>query len=190
MKGLFLLLLFPIGLTAHGQSADFISVHKWNGRIAKNFYTGSTIHLVTNDGIQMHGQVKAIRNDSVYLTIYDTRYFPTIWGTRQLDTVAIIETGLRFKDISRIYIGNKHGFFTRIIGPLMMIGGGSYLALNLLNAGILSQSFSDKRNLRKLSIAGGVLLTGYILNKLFYSDGFTNRKYRIIYVNLSREPHA
>ncbi|MGE5519411.1 MAG: hypothetical protein ACM3VS_05730 [Candidatus Dadabacteria bacterium] len=186
MKAPFVLLMFLLSLTANSQSADYISVRKWTGKTMKNFYQGSNILLQTTDGSILQGPIKSIRNDSVYLTIYTTRYFPTIWGTRQLDTISIVDLGLKFKEISRIHFGKKSGFFARNAGPLMMIGGTGYLSLNLLNALTLPGSVTDRDNLRKISIAGGIVVVGYFLNKLLYSDGFTNKKYKIHYVDLSK----
>lgn len=169
---------------ASAQSLDYISLRKKNGRSIKNFYTGSTILFQTTDGNYTEGPIKAIRNDSVYITVYDIRYMPTIYGTFVRDTIATFYPGVLYKEIKRIQIKRRRGFLESRTGPLLMIGGAGYFALNVLNGSIYNQPLTDKRNLRTLSIAAGSFGLGYLIDKLFVSDGFSKKSQRIVYVDL------
>lgn len=65
-----------------------------------------------------------------------------------------------------------------------MLGGGGYLALNLLNGAVFRLPITDKKNLRTLGISGSALGVGYLLSKLLSSDGFTKKKHAVKYIDL------
>jgi hypothetical protein len=169
---------------ASAQSLDYISIRKKNGRSVKNFYTGSPILLQTTDGAYLQGPIKAIRNDSVYITFYDIRSYPTALGTFMRDTVAVYYPVVHFKEIRRIHISTRRKFLQNATGPILMIGGAGYLALNLLNGTLYNQPITDKQNMRSLSVAAGAFGLGYVIRKLFSSDGFSKKGHQIVYVNL------
>ncbi|HEY1021159.1 MAG TPA: hypothetical protein VGE06_02545 [Flavisolibacter sp.] len=179
---LFCLLLFLQELPA--QSLDYISVRKSNGRVLKNFYAGSAIILQQTNGTYLQGPVLAVRNDSIYVTVYDIRYYPTQFGTYVRDTISTTHVGIRHQEIQRIFLNPRRGFFKRMAGPLLMIGGGGYLVLNVLNGLAYEGSVTDSENLRKLGTAAGAFGLGFLLTKLFASDGFSTQKHRIVYVDL------
>jgi hypothetical protein len=184
MKPLLLFCLLALAHTVFAQSLDYISIRKNNGRSLKNFYTGSTILFQTVDGSYLHGPIKAIRNDSVYITIYDVRYYPTIFGTTIKDTIAVYDAGVHCKEIKRIQINRRQSFLQRRAGPLLMLGGGGYFATNILNGAFFNQPVTGKDNLRRASTAAGAFGLGYLINKLFSSDGFSKKGHRIEYVDL------
>jgi hypothetical protein len=166
------------------QSLDYISVRKQNGRALKNFYTGSDILLQQTNGAYLQGPVKAIRNDSIYVTVYDIRYYPTQFGTYVRDTISTTHVGIRHPEIQRIFLNPRRGFFKRLGGPLLMIGGGGYIVLNVINGLAYDGSVTDSKNLRKLGTAAGAFGIGFLLTKLFATDGFTGSKHQIVYVDL------
>src|SRR5215204_6447628 len=129
---LFLSLLF-FSNQIFSQSLDYISVRKKNGRVIKNFYSGSTIVLQTVENRYLQGPIHAIRNDSVFVTLYDIRYFPTQFGTYVKDTVSITLAGINKTEIKAIMLQQRKSFFQRTVPSLLMIGGAGYLTLNLLN---------------------------------------------------------
>jgi hypothetical protein len=184
MKPLLLIWLFCLSNFAFAQSLDYISVRKQNGQVVKNFYSGSTILLQLNDGSYLAGPVQTIRNDSVYVTLYDIRYYPTTWGTYVKDTISTTLAGVRFDEVSRIHLSRRRTFFQRTSGPLLMLGGGGYLVVNLLNGAFYDYSLTDKRNVRRIGIAAGAVGLGYLLTRLFASDGFSKKKHHLVYVNL------
>jgi hypothetical protein len=166
------------------QSLDYISIRKKNGRTIKNFFTGSSVLLQTIDGAYLQGPIKAIRKDSVYITFYDIRTFATAFGTFMRDTVAVFYPVVHYKDIKRIHINKRRRFLQTTTGPLLMIGGAGYLALNILNGTLYNQPITDKRNLRSLGLASGAFGLGFLINKLFASDGFSKTSQKIVYVDL------
>jgi hypothetical protein len=167
--------------SASAQSVDYISLRKQNGQVIKNFYTGSDILLQQTDGSFLQGPIQHIRNDTVYVMIYDIRYYPTVWGTYKKDTLTSTLVGLHHHDIQRVYLNRRRSFFQRKTGPLLMLGGGGYLLLNVLNGGLASK---DSKNYRRLIVAAGAFGLGYLLHKLFSSDGFSKKKHQLVYVDL------
>jgi hypothetical protein len=184
MKPLLLLFCFVPALTSTAQSLDYISVRKPNGRVIKNFYAGSAIHLQLNDGSYLTGPIQDIRNDSVYVTLYDIRYYPTTWGTVVKDTLSITIASVSYKEIKRVHLYKRQDFIKRKAGPILMIGSTGYLTLNILNGALFDQPLTDRKNVRTIGTAAGVFGIGYLLNKLFYRDGFSKKKHRIVYVDL------
>ncbi|MDB5209127.1 MAG: hypothetical protein JWR72_4202 [Flavisolibacter sp.] len=184
MKPVLLFSLIILIQTASAQSLDYISIRKKNGRSIKSFYTGSAILLQTIDGGYLQGPIKAIRNDSIYITFYDIRSYPTTFGTYMRDTVAVYYPVVHYKEIKRIHINSRRRFLQTTAGPILMIGGAGYLALNILNGALYNQPITDKRNLRSLGIATGAFGLGYLINRLFSSDGFNKKSQQIVYVNL------
>lgn len=188
MKPLLLVCAFLYWQTTSAQSLDYISVRKENGSVLKNFYSGSGILLQTIEGTYLQGPIKTIRNDSVFVVLYDIRYLPTIWGGFVRDTVSTAVAGIRYDQISRVHLEKRRGFFLRAAPTLLMIGGAGYLTLNLLNGALDKQSVSDGKNMRRLGTAAGAFGLGYLLRKLFSSDGFSKKNNKIIYVNLTPNP--
>jgi len=184
MKRLLLFLSLVAAQTVYSQSLDYISVRKKNGRVIKNFYAGSPIVLQLLDGSYLQGPIQAIRNDSLFVTLYDIRRFPTTFGSYITDTVSISLIGLHYNDIQRVQLVKKQSFAERSLGPLLMLGGGGYMALNLLNGAVFDLSITDKRNLRTLGISGGAFGLGFLFTKLFASDGFSKKRHRIQYIDL------
>jgi hypothetical protein len=188
MKLLLISSLVLTGFFTQAQSPDYISVRKKTGRVVKNFYTGSRITVQTKDGGYWEGPISAIRNDSIFLTIYDIRFYPTVFGTRMRDTAAVLPLGLSYNDLARVYLSVRQSFWQRSLPSLMMVGGAGYLSLNVLNGALFSLPLTDEKNLRKIGISAGALAAGFFLSKLFHSDGFSTSRHRLLYVKLSADP--
>ena len=184
MKPLLLFCFLLAAISISAQSLDYISVRKQNGQVVKNFYTGSDILLQLTNGSYLKGPVQSIRNDSVYVTLYDIRWYPTPWGSYAKDTISITIAGIKKDEISRIHLSRRRGFLQRIAGPLLMIGGAGYLVLNVLNGALFDLPITDSQNLRRIGTAAGAFGTDFLLNKLFAADGFSKKKHRIVYVDL------
>lgn len=177
-----LLLLLAQNLSA--QSLDYISIRKKNNRVVKNIYSGSQVLLQTTDNSYLHGPVEAIRHDSLYVRIFDVRTYATVWGTRVKDTISNTLIGLHKTDIKRVHLGKRTSFLQRTGGPLLMLGGAGYTALNLLNGAFLNEPIADKQNRKRLGIAAGLFGVGFLLQKLFATDGFSKESHRLVYVDL------
>jgi hypothetical protein len=166
------------------QSLDYISVRKKNGLVVKNFYAGSDILVQLADGSYRGGPIQAIRNDSVYVTFYDVRYYPTTWGTYVKDTISTTVAGIHYKEIKRVHLYKRQDFIKRKSGPILMIGSTGYLALNLLNGALFSQPITDRKNVRTIGTAVGAFGLGFLLTKLFSTEGFSKKKHQLVYVDL------
>jgi hypothetical protein len=184
MKPLLLFFLLFSFHVIYAQSLDYISVRKQNGSVVKNFYAGSTIILQQTNGTYLQGPVQAVRNDSIYVTVYDIRYYPTNFGTYVRDTISTSHVGIRHQEIQRILLNPRRGFFKRLAGPLLMIGGGGYMVLNVINGLAYNESITDSKNLHKLGTAAGAFGLGFLLKKLFATDGFSKPGHSIVYVDL------
>lgn len=185
MKPLVLFFSFFAAQNCLAQSLDYVSVRKKNGRVVKNFYAGSDVLLQTTDGAYLQGPVKTVRNDTVFLTLYDVRSVPTIYGGYRRDTLTASILGVHYKDIKRIHLGRRSNFYRRNGPSLLMLGGGGYFALNVLNGTFFTESIHSSDKVKRLGISAGVFFLGYFLKKLLQSDGFSRSSQQIVYVNLS-----
>ena len=185
MKPLLLVCLTLLMQDCLSQSLDYISVRKKNGTVIKNFYSGSDIVLQMTNGRYLQGPIHAIKNDSVFLTVYDIRYVPTIYGTYFKDTVSTVIAGIKKDEISRVLLQKRRNFLQRTVAPIAIIGGAGYLTLNLLNGTFFDNSVSTNRKLKVLGISVGTFGFGFLIQRLFGSDGFSKKTHRIEYVDLS-----
>jgi hypothetical protein len=184
MKQLLCVFLLFFHLHSFSQSLDYISVRKKNGSVIKNFYSGSEITLQTTGGMYLQGPIKTIRNDTVYVTLYDIRYMPTVFGTYVKDTVSTVIFGLYKDEIGKILIQKRKSFLERTIAPLAMIGGAGYFTLNLLNGTFFDNEVSSDHKLKVVGISVGMFGIGYLIKKLSSSDGFSKPSHKIVYVDL------
>lgn len=184
MKPPLLILLILLVRSASAQSLDYISIRKQSGRAVNNIYAGSNVLVQLQNGQYLQGPVKTVKNDSLFVTLYDIRYYSTPWGTYVRDTITTTTAGVHYKDIKRVKLAHRRGFFQRASGPLLMIGGAGYLTLNVLNGALFDLPITDKKNVQRLGTAAGAFGLGFLLNKLFASDGFSKKKHQIVYVDL------
>lgn len=126
-----------------------------------------------------------LQHDTVYVTIYDVRYLATTYGGFLRDTVTTSIVPVYYKDIKRIQLAVRRNFLQRSGPALLMLGGGGYLFLNVLNGALYNQSVSGGERVRRAGIGAGLLSIGYALKKLFRGDGFSKPSQPIRYVNLS-----
>ena len=185
MKPLLLVCLFFFFQYCSAQSLDYISVRRKNGTVLKNFYSGSEIVLQTTYGSYLSGPVKAIRNDSVFISVYDIRYLPTVYGTYVKDTISTTIVAVKKDEIARVLIQKRRNFLHRTVAPLAVIGGAGYFTLNLLNGTFFDNSVSADKKWKVLGISLATFGVGYLVQKLFSSDGFSKKNHRIVYVDLS-----
>ena len=181
-------LVFFLLLVVHlsfAQSLDYISVRKKNGRVLKNFFSGSDILLQTTDGTYWQGPVRTLQNDTLYLTVYDVRYMPTVYGGFVRDTLTTSVVPVYYKNIKRIQLNPHENFFQRTGPVLLMLAGGGYLTLNILNGAFYNQSVPGRERVRKIAAGASLFGLGYLLQKLFHSDGFSKPSHQILYTNLS-----
>ena len=72
-----LLLIFTLfSFSIQAQVSDFITVKKRNNRTLKTFFPGSTITFESVYGHFISGIIENIRNDSLFVKMYDVRTVP------------------------------------------------------------------------------------------------------------------
>ena len=123
MFRLLLLTALTLGcFTASSQVSDFISVRKKNGRIIKSFFPGSPIIAETFYGSYLDGWVEAIKNDSVFIKIYDVRYYRAMHGGTIIDTVRSYIIPIYHKEIKSIEVFERRKRIPSKISKLLLIG--------------------------------------------------------------------
>lgn len=186
MNRLLLLLSLFVSLCAQGQVPDFISVRQPNGRTVRNFMPGLPITLETKSGGWLQGPIEAIRNDSLIIRQYMVQRYMQ-WGVLQLDTIGTQLLPIHYLAIQRIYLNKRRSFGQRRAGPLLIIGGGGYLLLNLLNGAILKDPIGSSGNIRKLGISAGALGAGILFQKYLAGSDYTTPRHRIVYVKMGKK---
>lgn len=187
-----LILCFSVSLTVclYAQPSDILSVKKKNGLTLQNFYAGSRILFQTNEGYFVEGPVESIHDDSIFIRIYVTTRYMTSLGVPHTDTVHTELQKFYYKDIARIKVSHKEKFLQSRLPIYLMVGGGSYVLLNLGNSLVSHYSLTEKSNLKKLGIAGGLAAIGFLIHKLFPVHAFTTKKDKIEYIRITPNKKA
>ena len=185
MQRLLLFLLFiDIHSSLPAQSLDLISVRKKNGRIIKTFTPGAQIVFETNNSAFIEGPVEAIKNDSIFIRIYDIRIVPTLYGFGKRDTISKYIFGLHYKEIKRIKVFKRHRFVRGKVDRLLIYGGAGYFVLNVINPALSNQPITTKENLQTLGLSAGAFGLGMIIKKYFYVNRFSRKWHKIIYIDV------
>ena len=182
------LLIIFILISSHSfsQLSDFIVVKKKNGRTIETFMGGKGIIFKTNTGAVIDGQIKDIRNDSIFVMIYTIRLVPTNMGVNMLDTVSKYIFATNYRNISRIKVYHKaESSGGNLLGPLLILGGSGYILLNVINSVGHSEPLTEKRNLQSIGYAAGAIVLGYVVTKNFFRDSFSTKWHKFVYVNLN-----
>ena len=180
-----LVIFLFISVLSFSQISDFIVVKKKNGRTIGTFMAGKAILFKTNTGIYINGGIDVIRNDSVFVIIYNTRTLPTKLGFGILDTVSKSVIGINYHDISRIKIHDRPDRGQALAGPLLVLGGSGYILLNVFNSVGHNEPLTEKRNVRNISYAAGAIVLGYLVSKHFFVDNFSSKWHKFVYVNMN-----
>jgi len=146
---------------------------------------GSPISFTTVYGHGISGWITNIKNDSVFVKMYDVRTLPTQFGTTVVDTVGSYLANIAFKDIARIDLAEKESFGFIKNGTIFIIGGLGYAALNVINGAYLKEPITDSKNLTSLGIALGVAGGGYLLNRIHHHKQKNGNNYKIEYVSMN-----
>ena len=179
-----LFLFFFINSSAQ-QPSDFILVKKRNGRILQYFLEGSQINYTTIFDKEVTGPIISIRNDSIFVRMYDIRPVVNSFGIQYLDTLGSSMIGNSFKEINRIQVYKRKNFLITKIEQVAIIGGAAYFALNIFNGAYLNDPITSPSNLRRLAISVGAFSIGFLIKKVFRMENFYNsKKDRIEYVHM------
>jgi len=181
----FILFLFLFNYSSAQQPSDFILIKKRNGRVLQFFAKGYSINYITNFESQVSGPILVIRNDSIYVRMYDIRPIVNSLGIQYLDTIGSSIVGNSIHDINRIQVYKRKNFLITKIEQLSIIGGAAYFALNIFNGAYLNDPITSSVNLRRLGISVGAFAIGFFIKKIFRVENFySSRKDRIEYVHM------
>ncbi|MEP7280116.1 MAG: hypothetical protein ABI813_15825 [Bacteroidota bacterium] len=180
-KILLLTLLLPASVNVFSQASDFITVKKRNNRTVKTFFPGVPISFETADKRQVSGMIAAIRNDSVFVKVWDIRPMINGMGIPVTDTVGVYINGYRYTEIAKADVSDRMKFQQVTAGRLLVIGGTGYILLNIVNGAYQHQSITSKKNLTSLGIAAGAVGAGLLAN---YITRHRN-KHHIEYIHMN-----
>lgn len=177
---------------ANGQSADYIVIKKKNNRTVHSYYAGAFLSAVAFNGFTVNGYIRDIRNDSIFVRQQDTRLFGTDFGTA-VDT-AYYTIGFDYREITRFNTSSRYvqgfspgersgGFISRILPPLMVLGGVGYIVLELVNGQYRHESVDAHNKLPSLIVAAGVASGGFVWSRLNRKKDKASEKYQVIYVH-------
>ena len=175
-------------LQAVAQVSDIISVRKKNGSILRTFFAGSPILFQTKDKAYIEGTIQYMRNDSIFLTVYDIRSALTHLGVTMSDTITRYTVGVHYKDILRIKVFRYRRFVRGKVDKLLMFGGAGYFGLNIVNGAYFSRPITEKQNLQALGISAGAFGAGWLIKRFFPVNRFSRKRHKIIYVSMT--PHV
>lgn len=168
------------------QSNDFIIVKKKNGRTIKTLNTGSSVIFQLKSKDYVNGWIENIKNDSIFIRIYNRQAFMTPMGFTVLDTVSIYLKPFHYKDISRIKIYYRRRFIRSKIDRILIGVGAIYFITNIINGAYHKTSVTGPENLKRLGISLGAIGTGILMRKkvIDVDNHFSTRRHRIEYVKM------
>jgi hypothetical protein len=167
---------------AYGQS-DIIIIKK-NGKPFRTFFTGSVVQFQTTGGEWFNSRISDIRDDSLFFKELVVRQVMTQFGVTRMDTMTTYTRKIHYAEIGGLP-KSKNTIGIRA-EALMMIGGGGYAALNLINSAYLHYAPFGKDNRPKIITATGVFAAGYLLSR-FHKDYLPiGKKYTLHYVRLRK----
>jgi uncharacterized membrane protein YidH (DUF202 family) len=187
IRTILFLFLLQITTASFSQRTDIISVTQKNGKHLASFFPGVDIDFKTVYGRNVHGTIKIIKNDTVFVKIYQIGFYATEFGFGVLDTIATFLRPFPFKDITSIKVYRKTRFIRRNIGSMLMIGGGGYAGLNTINGLTNGETIFGKENLPRLRNAATAMGLGFIINKFFPVNRYTTKRDVITYINMNEE---
>ncbi|WP_207497161.1 hypothetical protein [Aridibaculum aurantiacum] len=176
---LFILSLFSV---VQAKAQGDIVVFKKNQRTLKTFFKGSVATFITSSGEYVATQITNIKSDSIFFRELVVRQVPTQLGVTRMDTVATVLRSIHFKEIAGIPKPRK--FNTLSVGNLLVLGGGGFLAVNLVNSLYINYSPFAQDNLRNILPAAGALAAGITINKLRKDFYMVGKKYSTHYIPL------
>jgi hypothetical protein len=164
---------------ATAQGSDIILVKKGANKTVARLVPGRPVSLSEKSGASIDGNVDRIDRDTLYVRQYDIRRRPTQWGTSVADTVSTWTVAVHYRDIVTLQKASESFALFRN-GMIPLVAGTGYSLLHLVNAGLQKEPVDG----RTMAIAGGVALTGLVLNKTHRSYIRLDGRYRLEYIDL------
>lgn len=177
LAAFFLALVCP--QRARAQGSDIILVKKGANKTVARLVPGRPVSLSEKSGASIDGNVDRIDRDTLYVRQYDIRRRPTQWGTSVADTVSTWTVAVHFRDIVTLQKSSESFALIRN-GMIPLVAGTGYALLHLVNAGLQKEPVDGQT----MAIAGGVALTGLLLNKTHRSYIRLDGRYRLEYIDL------
>ena len=178
---IFLFLIFFSCSQVMAQGSDMVVLKKGPERTLKTYISGTQIHFVTIAGTEVHGMIRKIQKDSLYINIYDERAAYTIWGTSFWDTVSVGLSRYHIKEVREIFKPREKFSFIKN-GLIFMMGGSAYAILHSVNAVYLKQPIIPST----MAISGGVALTGFVLSRIHKKTVTLGNKYYLQYIPVTK----
>jgi hypothetical protein len=165
-----------------GYSQGDIIIIKKNDVPVKSFFSGGMAVFKTTSGEWINSRIMDIRDDSIFFKEVVIRQVMTQFGVTRMDTMTSYSRSLHYTEIAGIPKSKDRLH----IKPesLMMIAGGGYAALNLVNSGLLHYAPFGRDNRPKLLPAVGVFAAGYIISRFRKDFLPIGKKYTLHYVRL------
>ena len=157
---------------------DMVVLKNKKGKTIKTYFNGITIDMYAN-GRSVYGVIRKVKDDSMFIQYYDIRKAYTMWGTSVMDTVTSYLTPYGTNEIRWIRKPAAKFEFIRN-GTLFMLGGGAYMVLHVVNAAYLKQPVIGST----MAIAGGIAVTGFIMNKLRKRKYVIGKGYELKYISM------
>ncbi len=172
------------------QGNDFISVRKKNGRLIKTFVPGLPITFQTIQKNYVNGWIEDIRNDSMFVHIYQREVVMTHFGFTTVDTTASYIQAFHYKDIRKIQVYLRRRFIRSKIDRIFIGIGAIYLVTNIVNGAYLNQPITSNDNLKSLGISLAAIGAGVLMRtKVIKVDNhFSTRRNRIVYIHVRNDP--
>jgi hypothetical protein len=184
-------LCFFLFSQARSQSDDFIVLKKRNNRTLKTYGAGSFLSALTNTGFQLNGFIKAIRNDSIFITQQETRLVSTQFG-QTIDTL-FHTFGFDYRNITAFYfsrqfdaIKRKRGFVQTTLPGILIIGGSGFIVLELVNTIYRKEKLNEKGKLTSIGVAAGIAGLGVVLQTINSRKDKVGNKYKVYYIKNAR----
>ncbi|MBA4197915.1 MAG: hypothetical protein C0459_10210 [Chitinophaga sp.] len=161
MKQLLTITFLIFSATAFSQTKEWMVLQK-KGITIETFFPGKYITIQFDNYQWIEGEIREIRNDSIFINQKISRIVGNAWGLPVRDTLSL---GLLAYAINQIYAmplrNQQLGVITS--GAIFQVGGAGYIVLNAANSLIQNQNFFTAQNLTGVGIAAGVFLFGKIL---------------------------
>ncbi|HAO46815.1 MAG TPA: hypothetical protein PLZ45_06060 [Ferruginibacter sp.] len=176
-----ILLLFPAA--AFSQNADFIILKK-KDRTLQTYYSGSHISFTAKSGSYLNDVlINGIKDDTLYLQEFITRYALTTFGAYIIDTIGSYHYKYHYNNILAIGRKAKTNFNNRGSGAALL-GGGIVLTVA---SGVVYLADRSKFSAPLLLASAGLGTLGYFWAKGKKNGGamVIGKKYQLVYMNMS-----
>lgn len=184
------LLLACITACCNAQQPSGILLLKKGNRTLARFYQHQFISFYTTDGMPVAAQIERIANDSLFLIQYQVQRVQRADGAMYMDT-----TGKFRLQFSRANIGSftpikQRGRTLLTDGTLLMVGGGLYLGLNVVNTIRDGDPLLGKDNRPNVLGALAAVGTGLLLKNVWPKRWVVGKTFRLQIIEPAPQPQT